>query len=478
MRDVRSLTAAPLDVLIIGGGIVGAGVVRDAAMRGLSVGLVEQYDFASGTSSRSSRLLHGGLRYLAQGRIGLVREAAREKRIVHHIAPHLAPPLAFIFPTRRGTPWRKSKLWLGVKVYDWLGGRNFEKSRALDVSATLDLLPGLDTRNLTGSVRYFDAQTHDARLVIDSLRSAAKHGGIVTNYIKLVDAQREEDLWRCTLEDRIAGDRLDVKARCIVNAAGPWSDRLPHSHTRLRLTKGAHLVIDRERLPIPDAVVMTQASRILFAIPWGQRVILGTTDTDYEGPPEAPVCDEADRAYILDVVNTHFPEARIGAEDVISTWAGLRPLVWNRKGRPSELSRSHEIKMSEPGWIDVTGGKLTTYRLMAEQTVDLIARRMGRKLRICRTAAEPLLETGEVEGVSGVVPPAVQRAVVEHAVEREWAVNLDDVMTRRTGWRHYHADHASIARQAADWMAQALSWDARRRSAEVARYLAAAAEGV
>src|SRR3954471_11929713 len=226
---LKRLCGEPLDVLVIGGGIVGSGVARDAAMRGLRTAIVEQSDFASGTSSRSSRLLHGGIRYLAQGRVGLVREASSEKRVVGHIAPHLSQPLAFIFPCRKGTPWTRWKLAIGVKLYDLLCSmQNFGRSSVLSLDETSRKLPGVNTDRLTGAVRYFDALTNDARLVLDTVRSAAEHGAIALNYVRLVEATPSGNLWNCTLEDTETAVRHNVRTRTVVNAAGPWSDRLPH----------------------------------------------------------------------------------------------------------------------------------------------------------------------------------------------------------------------------------------------------------
>jgi glycerol-3-phosphate dehydrogenase len=473
-HTIRDLTKAPLDVLVIGGGIVGAGIARDAAMRGLRVGLVEQYDFAFGTSSRSSRLLHGGLRYLAQGRIGLVREASVEKRIVHGIAPHIAAPLAFVFPAYRGAPWAPWALWklrIGVKIYDLLcGGRNLGRSRSMDADAVRRYIPGIRAERLTGAVRYYDGLTNDARLVIDTLRSAAKSGAWLANYCRMEDSDRESDAWHCTLSDRLGGTRSEVTARCLVNATGPWAQQLRHSRVKLRLTKGVHLVIDRERLPVRDAVVMTEDSRILFAIPWGQRVILGTTDTDYQGAIEAVSTEPADVRYILGVVNAGFPDARLSEADVISTWAGLRPLIADPDGRPSDISRAHEILSPEPGWWDVTGGKLTTYRLMAEQAVDQIERYLGRGVSACRTATTPLLVPEEVKDLSGITPPGITQDAVEHYCANEWAMHLDDVMVRRTSWHYYHRDADHIAEQVAGWMAKAFGWTSEQRNEELEHY--------
>jgi glycerol-3-phosphate dehydrogenase len=461
----------PVDVLVIGGGIVGAGVARDAALRGFRTLLVEQADFASGTSSRSSRLLHGGMRYLAQGRIGLVYEASREKRVLGRIAPHLAQPLAFIFPGRKGTFWPRWKLAIGAKLYDLLCGmRNFGGSDVLSRGEIMRLLPGLCDRNLTGAVRYFDALTNDARLVLDTLRSAAQHGAAVFNYVRLTQAESDGNIWRCELVDVRSDKQYVVGARTVVNAAGPWSDKLPNSKTSLRLTKGVHLVIDRDRLPIPDAVVMAEGERILFAIPWGERVILGTTDTDYDGPLDHPVCDEADIRYVLGVVNDTFPRASLSAADIVSTWAGLRPLVADLRGKPSDISRRHEVKMTHSGWWDVTGGKLTTYRLMAQETVSAIAGYTNHAEAKCRTAELPLLKPSEVGTRSGILPPPISRTVVEFYCRSEWARHLDDVMIRRTSWQHYHHDDLAVATRTARWMAAALGWGEATVQAEIARY--------
>jgi glycerol-3-phosphate dehydrogenase len=479
-EQIAELCQQPLDVLIIGGGIVGAGVARDAAMRGLRTGLVEKHDLAFGTSSRSSRLLHGGLRYLAQGRLGLVYEASREKMILHRIAPHLAEPLPFLFPTYGGTPWPRWKLAVGVKIYDFLCGRqNLGRSQSLSPAAVCELLPGVRRENLTGAVRYFDGLTNDARLVLDTLASAARQGAIVLNYAELLDATAAGPAWRCRVGDGApsgsGGENYLLMARCVVNAAGPWAAAIPHAGLRLRLTKGVHLVIDRQRLPLPTAVVMTAGPRILFGIPWGQRVILGTTDTDYEGPPEAVSSDEADIAYILNIVNANFPAAALTPGDVVRTWAGLRPLIDTRPasgypGGPSDISRAHQIHMPEPGWFDVAGGKLTTYRRIAQQVVDRIVSFQGRTAAPCRTAIEPLLMPGQVGTLSGILPPPVRADLVEHYCRREWAVHLDDVMIRRTSWHYYHADAAKIASEVAGWMAGLLGWDTARQAAEVERY--------
>lgn len=472
---VKALRGQTLDVLVVGGGIVGAGVARDAALRGLKVGLVEQHDFAFGTSSRSSRLLHGGLRYLAQGRVGLVHEASVEKKIIHHIAPHLTEPLPFIFPTYRGNQhWVLWQLKIGVKIYDLLcSGRNLGNSTWLSKAEVLERVPALTPTDLNGAVRYYDGFTNDARLAIDTLRSAANAGAVVLNYCRFKNATRTQE-WLCDVEDRRTQTPFTVRARAVVNATGPWADGLPHSGVKLRATKGIHLVVDRARVPVPDTVVMTEGKRILFAIPWGERTILGTTDTDYRGSLDTVLADAADIGYVLGITNTFFPQANLAAGDVISAWAGLRPLIANPNGKPSDISRSHDIKNPEPGWWDVAGGKLTTYRLMAEQTVDRIVREQRLAAAPCRTAKEALLPVEQTRGVSGILPPAFERAAVEHYCGCEWVVHLDDVLLRRTSWHYYFKDAAAKAERVADWMGELLGWTQEQQASELWRYQLAA----
>ncbi len=472
-RTLEGLTRDPLDVLIIGGGIVGSGIARDAAMRGLKTGLIEQHDFAFGTSGRSSRLLHGGMRYLAQGCIGLVREASLEKRILHRIAPHLAQPLAFIFPTYPGTEWPLWQMRIGVKLYDLLcSGKNLGKSSGMSREETLRAIPQLNPKGLTGAVRYFDGFTNDARLVLDTLRSAAAHGATLRNYCRFQDASRQDNGWLCAVSDKTTGRFHEVRTRVVVNASGPWAAGLPHSHVKLRLTKGIHLVMKRSRVPAADAVVLTEGKRILFVIPWGERLILGTTDTDYSGSLDEVHPDPADTAYLLGVAGEFFPQAALATKDIISSWAGLRPLLADGKGGASDISRAHQIRNPEPNWWDVAGGKLTTYRLMAEQTVDRLVAAAGLRAAKCRTASEPLLE--KPDGFSGIFPPEFQREAVGHYCASEWALHLDDLMIRRTSWHYYHAESMDKARQAADWMSEFLGWSAAEREAELERYRVAA----
>jgi glycerol-3-phosphate dehydrogenase len=469
------LVEAPLDLLVVGGGIVGSGVARDAAMRGLRVGLVDQHDFAAGTSSRSSRLLHGGLRYLEQGRVGLVHEASVEKKTIHKIAPHLGEPLGFVFPSYKGEGRPMWQLRIGVKLYDLLcGGRNFQPSRGFSRAETQSMLPDLDPTDLNGAVRYFDALTNDARLVLDTLRSAENHGASVLNYVRFHDARRSSGIWNCQLEDRATGKSHHVSARTIVNATGPWADKVPHSAVKLRLSKGIHIVVDRARLTLPSAVVITEGKRILFVLPWGERIIIGTTDTDYRGAPEGVSVDATDVSYVLRTVNEFFPKIALRESDIISSWAGVRPLIANPDGSPSDISRAHQIRCPEPAWWDIAGGKLTTYRLMAEQAVDQIVKHLGAKASACRTADEPLLAAAEMNSFSGILPAPYSREAVEHYVRNEWARRLEDVLVRRSGWHYYRRWSHQTVQEVAGWMAEAAGWTPEQRRSEIDAYCSAA----
>ncbi len=324
-------------------------------------------------------------------------------------------------------------------------------------------------------MRYFDGFTNDARLVLDTLRSAKKNRALLLNYCRFLQGSRQE-FWTCQLEDRLSGEPITVSARGVANATGPWADGLPHSRVQLRLTKGIHIVVERARIPVPETVVMTEGKRILFAIPWGERTILGTTDTDYNGSRDDVRAEPAEIGYLLEVAGRFFPGAKLESRDIISTWAGLRPLLADPNGKPSDIARSHEIRTPEPGWWDIAGGKLTTYRLMAEQTVDKIVTWLKELQEFhgtftrCRTADEPLLPRTETDGVSGILPPPPAREAVEHYCANEWAIHLDDVMVRRTGWHYYCKNAPHLAEEVANWMAQLLGWPDQVRLQELERY--------
>jgi glycerol-3-phosphate dehydrogenase len=471
-ETLRRASAESFDLLILGGGIVGAGVARDAALRGLKTILVDQHDFAFGTSSRSSRLLHGGIRYLAQGRVRLVREASVEKTILHRIAPHLAEPLPFVFPAyREAADWPFWQLRIGVKIYDLLcGGRNLGRSGSLNTSQLGQELPELKQNGLLGAVRYFDGHTQDARLVLDTLRSARESGAALLNYARFEKSERRGGEFISNLVETERGEPFQIRSASVVNATGPWSQSISGSKVQLRLTKGIHLVFSREKLPVKEAVVITEGTRVLFVIPWGERLIIGTTDTDYQGSPEGARSDSADIEYLLLTVARFFPGAHLGEQDIISSWAGLRPLLFDPKRGPSDISRSHQIRQSQANWWDVAGGKLTTYRLIAEQTVDQVAGALGRATNRCATADRPLLAPEKTDGISQIVPPPFSRRLVEHFCAEEWARHLDDVLMRRSSWHFYDGPRMDRAEQCAAWMGETLGWSDEEQKREVQRY--------
>jgi len=399
--------AQPFDILIIGGGITGAGAARDAACRGLRVCLVEQDDFASGTSSRSSKLVHGGLRYLEQGEFSLVFEAVTERRILMNIAPHLVNPLAFLFPvfadSRRGVFTVNVGMWL----YDGLSlFRSPKIHKNLSRKDVRQCEPLLRQEGLKGAPMYYDCSTDDARLTLENLLDAAGHEAVVLNYARVVGLVRDPSgrVIGARVVDRFTGEETTIAARAVINATGPWSDRTrslgaSNATNRLRTTKGIHAVVDHERLPVQHAVVCFHPldGRVLFAIPWGEQTYLGTTDTDYPGDPGEVAADSHDVSYLLEAINHYFPSAGLTSADVFSTWAGVRPLISSEgPGAESSVSREHEIAIDADGLITIAGGKLTTYRRMGSEVIDkalgllMMLGQVPKGLRPSGTSTEPL----------------------------------------------------------------------------------------
>ena len=367
------------DLAIVGGGINGAGVARDAASRGMKVALVEAEDFASGTSSRSSKLIHGGIRYLENKEFHLVFEALSERQRLFEIAPHLVHPLRFVIPMFAGgrvAPWL---MGLGMSLYDALSLYDApEMSRRLEPGDVALEYPLLQQRDLLGAFTYSDAYMDDDRLVFETLRSAASHGAVVANYCKVAGAgQTAGRLTHFECEDRVGGAKFNLRARHFVGAVGPWTDRLGAAFEsdwkpRLRPSKGVHLTFRRERFPLTDAVVMGAEDRIVFAIPRHDMVIVGTTDTDFGVNPGEVRTEAADVIYLLGVIADYFPGAEIIEEDIVGCYAGVRPLIDDRAETESKTSREHSIWTEPNGLTLVAGGKYTTYRLMAEQTVNQV----------------------------------------------------------------------------------------------------------
>jgi glycerol-3-phosphate dehydrogenase len=525
------------DLLVIGGGIVGAGAARDAAMRGLKVALVEQDDLAFGTSSRSSKLVHGGLRYLEQGEFSLVFEAVSERRVLMQIAPHLVTPLGFLFPVYKGSRRGVFTVNVGMWLYDGLSlFRSPRMHRNLSTRQAVAEEPALKAQDLKGAPLYYDCQTDDARLTLENAIDARARGADVFTHTRVVallkDAQGR--IRGARVQDRLGGTEREVEARAVLNATGPWTDgirALAGGHKPLlRPTKGVHIVVDRARLPVTNAVVCFHPTdgRVLFAIPWGDRTYLGTTDTDWAGDPAAVAADAADVDYLIDAGNSYFPSAALTRDDVIATWAGLRPLI-SGEGSASSVSREHEILVDPDGLITIAGGKLTTYRKMAKELVDagvaLIRIVAGPDFSPgdAHTAREPLpggrdwpegeddesqvaarvkdaggaaiddasaLLFARTYGTVGVavaahmasdpsaaeplVPGRPERmAQVDHAVDNELALTLCDVMVRRTQLHFRDNDQGLGAAEAiAARMAGRLGWSDERRTAELANYRA------
>ena len=331
---LSQLTAQPVDLLVIGGGITGAGIARDAAMRGLRTILVDQHDLGWGTSSRSSRLIHGGLRYLEQGAIRLVFEASQERHTLLSIAPHLVRPLPFLFPVHRRSRLFYWRLAAGMWLYDLLAlFRNVRWHRMLGKRGVLRSEPLLRSMDLVGGARYYDAQCDDARLVLANARSAIHHGALVSNYMRVEQLEVVDGRVRgARVEDRLTGVQGLIRATTVVNATGPWCDRIrrlefPHAAPLLRPTKGAHVVVRRSRIGNNEALTITSPidQRIMFILPWGELAIIGTTDTDTTTSPESVQADVDDVLYLLRSANSYFPNARLTEEDVLATYAGLRP---------------------------------------------------------------------------------------------------------------------------------------------------------
>jgi glycerol-3-phosphate dehydrogenase len=406
--NLERMRSEVFDLAVIGGGVTGAGVALDAASRGLTVALVEKRDFASGTSSRSSKLIHGGLRYLERLHFGLVRESLHERAVLSRIAPHLSKPLQFLVPVyssseRSPLGANRLKLAAGLWLYDLLAGRrNIGRHQWLSREAALKQAPALEPRGLRGAFVYYDCLTDDARLVIEVIKAAAAHGALVANYVSARGFRKDDDgVSKVEIDDTRDGGSFELRARVVVNATGVWSDEVSRlsdarAPKRLRPSKGIHVVVPSERLENQTAVLIPSLgeSRFLFVIPWQGRTVIGTTDTDYAGSLDDPraEADEVDR--VVQSAARAFPDARLSTEDVISTFAGLRPLIAADGQSTKELSRKEEIFEDNSGLITITGGKLTTWRRMSERVADLVGRRL--------------------ETIDGVRRPRAHRSVTEN----------------------------------------------------------------
>ena len=381
------LKATEFDLLIIGGGITGAGIALDAASRGMKVALIEKNDFASGTSSKSTKLIHGGLRYLKQFDFWLVKEVGTERAIVHKLAPHLVIPEKMILPLIDGGTYGSWLTSFGLKVYDILAAVEGEDQRKmLDKEEALEKEPLLPKDILNGAGYYAEYRTDDARLTLEVLKTALNYNAKIINYTEATQFIYEENrVVGATVKDNFTNDSFNIKAKYVVNATGPWVDTLRQTnHTktskRLHLTKGVHLVVAHEKLPVKQAVYFDiPDGRMMFAIPRGKVTYFGTTDTNYQQDKDHVNTSLADAMYLISAVNNMFPDITISLEDVQSSWAGLRPLIHEDGKSASELSRKDEIFVSDSELISIAGGKLTGYRKMAERIVDLVSKKYERR---------------------------------------------------------------------------------------------------
>ncbi|MEL6717613.1 MAG: glycerol-3-phosphate dehydrogenase/oxidase [Bacteroidota bacterium] len=379
-ESINQFIQEEFDLIVIGGGATGCGIALDAASRGLKTLLLEKRDFASGTSSKSTKLIHGGLRYLKQFEIGLVRETGTERAIVHRLASHLVLPEKMLLPIIENGTYGKLAASFGLKVYDMVAGvSGKDKRKMLSKAKALEIEPFLDESVLKGAGFYAEYRTDDARLTIELMKTAARYGAKALNYCKVEDFVYEDGkvkAVKCT--DQTSGQQFEVKAKSIVSAGGPWVDKLRKTDgslagKRLQLTKGVHIVVPHERFPLKYSVYFdVPDGRMMFAIPRGKITYIGTTDTTYHGDLNRVVATREDAAYILKGVKHAFPNTDLSEKDLISNWAGLRPLIHEDGKSPSELSRKDEIFISDTGLISIAGGKLTGYRKMAERIVDLV----------------------------------------------------------------------------------------------------------
>jgi glycerol-3-phosphate dehydrogenase len=506
VRRLADLPDQPWDLVVVGGGITGAGVARHAAQAGLRTLVLDAADFASGTSSRSTKLIHGGLRYLAMGDIALVRESALERKSLLAMAPHLTEPAWMLVPAESRLGF--FKLRIGISLYERLGavGR-VERHRNLDRAGLRDEEPLLDRQRQPWACLYREYLTDDARLVLATLRAAARYGAEACNYARVTAVTESAGGCRIRAVDGFTGVERELACRVLVNAAGPWVegllDRQPDARARLHLSKGVHLVVSHGRLPVRHMVMMTaRDGRPVFAIPRGDVTYVGTTDTTYEGPPDHwPEVHRDDIAYLLDTVNDSFAVPPLGEQDVVATWAGLRPLI-NQPGKaPKEMSRRDEI-WRHGSMVTIAGGKLTGFRKMAQEAMAVVAQVLERDLSM----PEPLapLPGGSVSDLAALVAEVAGRYQVADGVARrlvglygsevrdvlgerptplsastfveeaawgvavEGAQTLEDLIYRRlrVAW-FLPEEQDEIVRGAADVLARQRGWDDVRRDAEI-----------
>ncbi|MFB7633992.1 glycerol-3-phosphate dehydrogenase/oxidase [Streptomyces sp. NPDC056149] len=524
-KALTQMAERELDVLVVGGGVVGAGTALDAATRGLDTGLVEARDWASGTSSRSSKLIHGGLRYLEMLDFALVREALKERGLLlQRLAPHLVKPVPFLYPLQhRG--WERLYAGSGVALYDGMSvssghGRGLPVHRHLSHRRALRVAPCLKKDALVGALQYYDAQMDDARYVTTLVRTAAAYGAQVANRARVVGFLREgERVVGARVQDVESGAEHEIRARQIVNATGVWTDDTQaligeRGQFHVRASKGIHLVVPKDRIHSTTGLILRTEKSVLFVIPWGRHWIIGTTDTDWDLDKAHPAASSADIDYLLEHVNTVLATP-LTRDDVQGVYAGLRPLLAGESDATSKLSREHTVAHPVPGLVVIAGGKYTTYRVMAKDAVDEAVHGLDARVAECVTEDVPLagaegyralwnarariaartgLHVARIEHLLNrygslaeellqlvVADPTLGRplaaaddylrAEVVYACTHEGARHLDDVLTRRTRISIETFDRGTrSAREAAELMAPALGWDSAQIEKEVAHY--------
>ena len=484
---MTELSGRQFDLLVIGGGITGCGVARDAAMRGLEVALAERDDFASGTSGRSSRLVHGGIRYLEHGQLHLVYESIRERQTLLRIAPHLVRPLAFTWPIYRGARVGMLKLSAGLLAYYLLAGGRARRHATLNVRETLDREPSLESKGLTGGAVYYDACTDDARLTIANAVAARQNGAAVVSHTRVTEILRSHGKTVGATVKARDDETHEVRARVIVDATGVWNNGFAsdRSAARHRGSKGVHISVSRERIGNRDAITLISPidGRVMFCLPAGPQAIIGTTDTWTDESPDSVTAAEADVDYLLRSANAYFPRASLKRGDVVSAWAGIRPLASGVASNPSAVSREHTIATDGSGFVSVTGGKLTTYRSMAAEIVDRVQESLGQRVKRSPTdsvelpGAERASEIARLQAEdASLAQPLVTGlpytgAHLVYGVSKELAQDLSDLLIRRMHLAFETRDHGiGVAARAADIVAPLLRWDDQTKSARVHEY--------
>ena len=524
VRDLDRLRTEEFDVLVIGGGITGVGCALDAATRGLSVALVEQRDIASGTSSRSSKLLHGGLRYLEQRDFALVREALHERGLLTTtVCPHLVRPVRFLIPLTHRV-WQRLYYGAGVLLYDllaWTGKNPLPRHRHLSRTAALELVPGLKRSSLIGGILYSDAQIDDARHTLAVARTAARHGAAIATSTQVRDLLFDPDapvrtVVGAELTDLESGAHLTCRARKVVNATGVWIDDIQDmagpAGLSVRAAKGVHIVVPRACIDSDSGIVLRTPRSVLFIIPWGAHWLIGTTDTDWDYDRAHPAASQADIDYILEQANVAL-ERPLTEDDIVGVYAGLRPLVSGEADDTAKLSREHAVAQPVPGLISIAGGKYTTYRVMAADTIDMVAEGLGRpvppsctedvtvvgsdgwdawsgrgaEIAAARELPEALVTrllwrhgsriddvltiADERPELAEVLGDLYLAAEIVHAARHEGALHLEDVLARRLRISIESEERGTlVADAAAGLMATELGWCPERTAAEVAAW--------